>query len=175
MSLGERPGSPLAIGRRSPGDELSWLAERELQPPHEPKRRRETRGESDPDGCSAAAFLGAFLFLAASHSARPFSSGEPFVSQSILPRRPPFPGPPPLRSCGANRSFPRPPWPVLRFFSPPSQRHTPTLWSRPMDELAARPLPGTEKAQNPFWSPNSRWVGFFSEGKLKKIPAGGGP
>jgi len=51
----------------------------------------------------------------------------------------------------------------------------PMLWLRRMDEVAARPVPGTESAQDPIWSPDSRWVGFFSEGKLKKIPAGGGP
>ena len=30
-------------------------------------------------------------------------------------------------------------------------------------------------AQLPFWSPDSRWLGFFAESKLKKIPVGGGP
>src|SRR5262249_51416355 len=38
----------------------------------------------------------------------------------------------------------------------------------------ARLLPGTENAQAPFWSPDGRWVGFFSEGKLQKIPVAGG-
>ena len=50
------------------------------------------------------------------------------------------------------------------------------LWIRPMDSLAARPLPGTEEARFPFWSPESRLIGFFAGGKLKKIdPAGGAP
>ena len=48
------------------------------------------------------------------------------------------------------------------------------LWLRSMDEVAARPLAGTEDARYPFWSPDSHWIGFFSEGKLKKIPAVGG-
>src|SRR5262249_15318809 len=39
----------------------------------------------------------------------------------------------------------------------------------------ARVLPGTENAQDPFWSPDSHWVGFFADGNLKKIPIGGGP
>ena len=38
----------------------------------------------------------------------------------------------------------------------------------------SRPLPGTEYAEDPFWSPDNRWIGFYSEGKLKKIPAAGG-
>ncbi|HXW04195.1 MAG TPA: protein kinase [Vicinamibacterales bacterium] len=50
----------------------------------------------------------------------------------------------------------------------------PILWVRPLHDVAARPLAGTEDAQNPFWSPDSLWVGFFAEGKLKKVPALGG-
>ena len=50
----------------------------------------------------------------------------------------------------------------------------PTLWVRRLDDVTARPLPGTEDAQIPFWSPDSLWVGFFAEGKLKKTPATGG-
>lgn len=48
------------------------------------------------------------------------------------------------------------------------------LWVRPLDALEARPLPGTERATYPFWSPDSRFIGFFAESKLKKIAAGGG-
>jgi Tol biopolymer transport system component len=49
------------------------------------------------------------------------------------------------------------------------------LWVRPLDSLAARQLPGTEDAWAPFWSPDSRWLGFFAGGKLKKIDLAGGP
>ena len=48
------------------------------------------------------------------------------------------------------------------------------LWVRSLDALAALPLPGTEGAVFPFWSPDSRFIGFFSDGKLKKIDAAGG-
>ena len=37
------------------------------------------------------------------------------------------------------------------------------LWVRDLDSLAARPLPGTEGASYPFWSPDSRSIGFFAE------------
>jgi eukaryotic-like serine/threonine-protein kinase len=50
----------------------------------------------------------------------------------------------------------------------------PMLWVRSMEQVSARALPGTEDALHPFWSPDSRWIGFFAEGKLKKIPATGG-
>ncbi len=49
------------------------------------------------------------------------------------------------------------------------------LWVRDVDSLAARALPGTESAYNPFWSPDSRTLGFFSNGKLKKVSVTGGP
>ena len=41
------------------------------------------------------------------------------------------------------------------------------LWQRPMSSLEARPLPGTDGAIFPFWSPDSRSLGFFADGKLK--------
>ncbi|MFN2386657.1 MAG: protein kinase [Thermoanaerobaculia bacterium] len=50
-----------------------------------------------------------------------------------------------------------------------------SLWVRPFDASAARPLVGTEGAFRPFWSPDSRSIGFFAEGKLKRISASGGP
>ena len=49
------------------------------------------------------------------------------------------------------------------------------LWVRRLDSLTARALPGTEGANYPFWSPDSRFIGFFTEDKLKKIEAAGGP
>jgi len=48
------------------------------------------------------------------------------------------------------------------------------LWLRPIDSLQAQPLAGTDGATYPFWSPDGRFVGFFAEGKLKKIQASGG-
>ena len=50
------------------------------------------------------------------------------------------------------------------------------VWLRPLSATAATPLPGTEGVtQRPFWSPDSRYLGFFSGGKLKKIQIVGGP
>ena len=49
------------------------------------------------------------------------------------------------------------------------------LWVRPLSGLSAQPLAGTEGASYPFWSPDSRFLGFFANGKLKKIEASGGP
>jgi eukaryotic-like serine/threonine-protein kinase len=38
-----------------------------------------------------------------------------------------------------------------------------------------RRLPGTADGSFPFWSPDSRWLAFFAEGRLKKVEAAGGP
>ena len=51
---------------------------------------------------------------------------------------------------------------------------TPALWVRPLAALAARRLEGTDNSNFPFWSPDSRNIGFFADGKLKKVAAEGG-
>jgi Tol biopolymer transport system component len=48
------------------------------------------------------------------------------------------------------------------------------LWVRPLGG-DARPLPGTEGGQYPFWSPNGEFIGFFANGKLKRVALSGGP
>jgi Tol biopolymer transport system component len=50
----------------------------------------------------------------------------------------------------------------------------PMLWVRSLAALDARALPGTERATFPFWSPDSRYIGFFAGRKLKKVPITGG-
>ena len=49
------------------------------------------------------------------------------------------------------------------------------LWVQALDALNARPLPGTQNAAQPFWSPDSKLVGFFADDKVKKINVSGGP
>jgi serine/threonine protein kinase len=49
------------------------------------------------------------------------------------------------------------------------------LWLRPLEAPQAQPIPGTDDAAFPFWSPDSQHVGFFAQDKLKKIAASGGP
>jgi Tol biopolymer transport system component len=48
------------------------------------------------------------------------------------------------------------------------------LWVRPLDQVMAQPLAGTEGATEPFWAPDGRAVGFFADGKLKRIDLTGG-
>ncbi len=49
------------------------------------------------------------------------------------------------------------------------------LWVRPLDSTEAKPLAGTTGATFPFWSQDSRFIGFFADSKLKKIEGAGGP
>lgn len=48
------------------------------------------------------------------------------------------------------------------------------LYLRLMHQLEAKAIPGTEGAEGPFFSPDGNWVGFFAEGKLKKVSLRGG-
>ena len=49
-----------------------------------------------------------------------------------------------------------------------------SLWVRELDSLEARPLPGTDRAGDLFWSPDGRFLAFFADGLLKKIDVSGG-
>ncbi len=50
-----------------------------------------------------------------------------------------------------------------------------SLWLRSLDSEEAHPLAGTRGAQWPFWSPDSRYLAFFADGKLKRIDLVGSP
>ena len=49
------------------------------------------------------------------------------------------------------------------------------MWIRALDAPEMTPLEGTDNAADPFWSPDSRFVAFFADSKLKKIERTGGP
>jgi eukaryotic-like serine/threonine-protein kinase len=49
-----------------------------------------------------------------------------------------------------------------------------TLWSRPLSSPEARPLTGTEGVIDLFWSPDSRYIAFLADGKLKRVDSAGG-
>jgi len=49
------------------------------------------------------------------------------------------------------------------------------IWLRPVATLEATPIQGTDGGTFPFWSPDSRSIGFFSDGKLKRVQIAGGP
>ncbi|MCH7840591.1 MAG: serine/threonine-protein kinase, partial [Planctomycetes bacterium] len=60
-------------------------------------------------------------------------------------------------------------------FGARSENSDNTLWVRSLDDRLARELPGTDGVIRPFWSADSRSIGFFAQGKLKRVDASGGP
>jgi serine/threonine-protein kinase len=48
------------------------------------------------------------------------------------------------------------------------------LASRPLDKPAGSVIAGTENGSDPFFSPDGQWIGFFADGKLKKVALNGG-
>jgi eukaryotic-like serine/threonine-protein kinase len=59
-------------------------------------------------------------------------------------------------------------------FAAAGKTGTPSLWLRPLDSLAARPLPGTEAGNFPTWSPDGKSLVFQADNKLKRIEITGG-
>src|SRR5215472_6087740 len=49
------------------------------------------------------------------------------------------------------------------------------LYLRQLDQQTAAPIPNTEEATEPFFSPDGQWVGFFANGKMRKVSIHGGP
>jgi serine/threonine protein kinase len=142
--------------------ELKWIAEGAPQAGlPSPNLARARVAWSAFAVAALAALLGGFLLLRQRREpARMFQS-------SILP--PPntqFSPPSPMAVSPDGRR--------IAFVAQPPEGAS-LLWVRPFDAPSAQPLAGTEGAYFPFWSPDSRFLGFFAAGKLKKIEASGGP
>ena len=75
-----------------------------------------------------------------------------------------FSGPPVIASDGSAIAF------CAR-----NQKDRDSIWVQSLAELTPRKLDGTEGASFPFWSADGKFLGFFADGRLKKIPAAGGP
>lgn len=111
-----------------------------------------------------AVSLGAVYFLQAPKPA-------PVVQSSILPPQGtafitmlPSSGPPVFSPDGTRLAF-----------TARDDKGKVLLYVRPLTSLTAQALTGTDEAMYPFWSADSREIGFFADGKLKKISAAGGP
>ncbi|MGA8223959.1 MAG: protein kinase [Candidatus Acidiferrales bacterium] len=63
---------------------------------------------------------------------------------------------------------------MLAFVSPGENSGIPMLYVQRLGAPNAAPLPGTEGASFPFWSPDNTYLGFFANDKLKKVPVSGG-
>jgi len=75
----------------------------------------------------------------------------------------------------SSRPIPSPDGSRIAFIAT-SASGTSALWIRRVDSVAAHRLAGTEDIVGPaFWSPDGRFLGFFAQGKLKRIDPAGGP
>lgn len=63
---------------------------------------------------------------------------------------------------------------MLVFVSPEESSAMPMLFMQRVGSPNVTPLPGTQGASYPFWSPDGAYVGFFANGKLQKIAVAGG-
>ncbi len=63
---------------------------------------------------------------------------------------------------------------LLAFVGSEGAEGRPLLYLRRLEQLEAAPVSGTEGARDPFFSPDSEWIAFFADGKLKKVSVTGG-
>jgi serine/threonine protein kinase/Tol biopolymer transport system component len=119
-------------------------------------------------GAAVAALLGLLLWS----NLREKSAAPAQSIRSFLPPPPDtvfdftgdFSGPPVIRRDGAAITF-----------SARAEKERNFLWVQFLSDVTARKLDGTEGAAFPFWSYDGKFIGFFANGHLKKIPADGGP
>jgi serine/threonine protein kinase/WD40 repeat protein len=141
--------------------ELDWIAaEKSVPRAVFPVRPSKTKGRLFWGLIAAALVLGALAGQLFDRALAPRSIRTAInpPGQTTLNLTGDFAGPPVLSPDGT----------LLAFSATGSEGKT-ALWVRPMDSLDAHMLPDTEGAIFPFWSPDSRSLGFFAGAKLKTI------
>jgi eukaryotic-like serine/threonine-protein kinase len=146
--------------------QLKWIAESGVQA----QPAKLARSSRLPWLVAGAALLLAVVAVAA-YVSRPSSQNAAVVRSFILPPSglsfvtlAPAAGPPAISPDGSRLVF-----------TARDDKGKEQLYIRPLSSITATPVPGTEEASYPFWSPDSREIGFFADAKLKKVDAGGGP
>ncbi len=135
--------------------ELTWIAEyRASEAPSAPRRRAALL----PWGVAAVAVLAALVAFVRDATLER-SDTTPF--RFLVP-------PPETAAFPSSTAFFAPSLDArtLAFAAVESSGKT-LLWVQPLDSVTARALPGSDDANNPFWSPDGRFVAFYSGGKLK--------
>jgi hypothetical protein len=147
------------------GRELKWIAEgSQAGVPAPVTSRRRTR---EMTAWSAAAVCLLLAVAALALLLRRPAVQAPVVRLSLdMPVRAPFEG--------FDHATLSPDGRLIAFIAHTSSGKR-SIWIRPLHSLSATALPGTDDALQLFWAPNSVSIGFFAEGKLKRIEASGGP
>jgi serine/threonine protein kinase len=148
--------------------QLQWIAEAGSQagvPTPIAKRRRTRERLAWSLAATAILALGVFGGWTVSHFGEKPEIGQAVRFQFSLP---------------AKVNFRSADWPVISpdgarlAFSAIAGDGTAHIWVRRLDSLSTEMFPGTEGAFSPFWSPDSKSIGFFAEGKLKRLDLSGG-
>jgi Tol biopolymer transport system component len=63
---------------------------------------------------------------------------------------------------------------MLVFVAPDPASELPVIWVQRIGSESITPIAGTQGASYPFWSPDARFIGYFANGKLWKVPVAGG-
>lgn len=117
-------------------------------------------------GAVAGALLGTLLWLSLRRQepGRALHSFLPPPAEANFDFTGDFSGPPVLNAEGTAVAY-----------CAHTQKDRNAIWVQSLSELGARKLEGTEGASFPFWSADGKYIGYFAEGHLKKVPASGGP
>jgi len=157
---------------QSAGDiarELKWIAEggshsSAVVPAIQRRGRREYVTLGVAGLCAVLALLFALLFFISK------PQPQPVVRALILPEEKTTPL---ITQDNAGPAVLAPDGSALAYVAMDSNEQT-LVWLRKLNETHARPIPGTDGAGFPFWSADSRQIGFFSGGKLKTTGLEGG-
>jgi Tol biopolymer transport system component len=144
--------------------ELRWIGSGTFPPAEGVRRPRRLA----PFGWVTVGALAAAILLVAAGALRSRGPAPAIRLSLLLPGEAPTTGPNAFRGFALSPDGSR----VAFIARGPAGREL--LFVRPLASVSARPLAGTEDAGFPFWSPDGRFIGFFAEGKLKKIEAEGG-
>ena len=147
---------------------LRWIArgpERQVPPP--------ARSRTVVPLAAALLVVGGALVLAFAGAFRAAVPAPPLLTFSILP--PAGGGFTPTPSSVPTPQFALSPNGRRLAFVASVAHEAPQLWMRALDSLTPEPLPNTQGAEYPFWSPDSESIGFFANGVLKRVDLNGGP
>jgi Tol biopolymer transport system component len=148
--------------------ELKWIGEHEAAPIERRPRPRRRRWLLGVAAAAAAVAIGVAAFAVGYMQRAP--SGESPIRLAFTP---PLGVTLAVAANGGEVSI-SPDGRLLAFIAE-TEQGTRQMWVRAIESTNAEALAGTEGASYPFWSPDSTFIGFFAQERLKKTPAAGGP